>query len=282
MAEADLPLRSSSINYRAPRSVPLLVLHMKTCVCFPRISCKAPPSYAHACRVSLTLADFDIVRRIGDGSFSEVMQVRPMHSLCLGNAGCALTRALSGERQSLPRRRAHDDDAHGGTQSWAGAAQEDGHRVRAEDGGQAPDRAPPHGGPHQDGAQHPGRLRLPRHRTPVLHLPGALPFWAVWYMWLRLLGLRTLLLCDLQQLQSHLLRDCTFSNRVQASDSCCSLQDEASLYLGLELCPNGTFWQCSALLSRDLTRSVEVPWRHIAAAAAATAAAAAALRRVRN
>lgn len=30
----------------------------------------------HACRASLTLADFDIIRRIGDGSFSEVMHVR--------------------------------------------------------------------------------------------------------------------------------------------------------------------------------------------------------------
>lgn len=73
-------------------------------------------------------------------------------------------------------------------------------------------------------------------------------------MWLRLLGLRDLLSCDLQQLQTHLLRDCTFSNCVQASDSYCALQDEASLYLGLELCPNGTFWQCSALLSRNLLK----------------------------
>lgn len=93
MDSDGLPTRSSSINYRAPRSAGV------TCTCILKMfaaarhvdsNANASPILAYCCRVSLTLADFDIVRRVGDGSYSEVMQVTRCLSSQLSTGSASL------------------------------------------------------------------------------------------------------------------------------------------------------------------------------------------------
>lgn len=70
MAET-LPDRENAAQYRAPRQDCCTAdLHAKAEHPTPR---RVTEPEAHACRLNLTLADFEIVGHIGDGSFSAVV-----------------------------------------------------------------------------------------------------------------------------------------------------------------------------------------------------------------